>query len=137
MAARTAPARAPRTGLRVIPGRSRNPARISIRQLGWLVLAVAMFFTLIYSRIFLDSAAFELTSLEGQISEQESRFDELRLEVAQLESPERIYAEAQAMGMVLPEEGRTVYAPMPVAADEIGELAATGSTPMLATVGAR
>lgn len=137
MAARTAPARVPGTGLRVIPGRSRNPARLSIRQLAWLLLAVAMFFALIYSRIFLDSAAFELTKLEGLISEQESRFDELRLEVAQLESPQRIYAEAQAMGMVLPEEGRTVYAPMPVAADEIGELASAGSTPLLATMGAR
>ena len=137
MAARTAPARAPGAGLRVIPGRSQSPARLSIRQLAWFFLAVAMFFALIYSRIFLDSAAFELTSLEGLISEQESRFDELRLEVAQLESPQRIYAEAQAMGMVLPEEGRTVYAPMPATTDEIGELASTGSTPLLATVGAR
>jgi cell division protein FtsL len=136
MAARTAPARALGIGLRVIPGRSHNPARLSLRQLTLLTMAVAMFFALIYSRIFLDSAAFELTNLEGLISEQESRFDELRLEVAQLESPERIYAEAQAMGMVLPEEGRTVYAPMPVATDEIGELALAGSTPLLATLGA-
>ena len=137
MAARTAPARAPRSGLRVIPGRSSSPARLSIRQLGLLLLAVAMFFALIYSRIFLDSAAFDLTRLEGLISEQESRFDELRLEVAQLESPQRIYAEAQAMGMVLPEEGRTVYAPMPVVTDAIEQLASAGSTPLLATVGAR
>ncbi len=137
MAARTAPARAPGSGLRVIPGQRRNPAVIGVRQLGWLVLAVTMFFALIYSRIFLDSAAFDLTKLEGLISEQESQFDELRLEVAQLESPQRIYTEAQAMGMVLPEEGRTVYAPMPVAVDEIGELVSSGSTPLLATVGAR
>ncbi len=137
MAARTAPARSPWRGLRVIPGRSRNPARIGVRQAGWLLLAIIMFFTLIYSRIFLDRAAFQITKLEGSISEQESRFDELRLQVAQLESPQRIYAEAERMGMVLPEEGRTVFAPMPETADEIGELASTESTPLLASVGAR
>lgn len=137
MAARTAPARIPRSGLRVIPGRSRNPARISVRQLGWLAVAIAMFFALIYSRIVLDGAAFEIKNLEGLISEQEARFDELRLEVAQLESPERIFAEGERMGMVLPDEGRTVYAPMPPPADEINHLASSGSTPLIATVGAR
>lgn len=136
MAARTAPARIPRSGLRVIPGRSRNPARIGARQLGMLVLAIAMFFTLIYSRIFLDRAAFEIEHLEGLISEQETRFDELRLEVAQLESPQRIFAEAERMGMVLPDEGRTIYAAVPKPANEISQLASSGSTPLLATVGA-
>jgi cell division protein FtsL len=135
MAARTAPARFPASGLRVIPGRS--PARIGLRQLAWLLLAVAMFFSLIYSRIFLDRAAFQITTLEGQISEQQTRFDELRLEVAQLESPQRIYAEAVRMGMVLPEEGRTVYAPMPAATDDASGLEASDSTLLLATVGAR
>lgn len=135
MAARTAPVRLPGSRLRVIPGRSQ--ARIGLRQLAWLLLAVAMFFLLIYSRIFLDRAAFQISSLESQISEQEARFDELRLEVAQLESPQRIYAEAVRMGMVLPEEGRTVYAPMPVAFDETRQLDASDSTLLLATVGAR
>jgi hypothetical protein len=95
-----------------------------------------MFFALIYSRIFLDRAAFEIKNLEGLISEQEARFDELRLEVAQLESPQRIFAEAERMGMVLPGEGRTISAPMPVTEDQITELASSGSTPLLATVGA-
>lgn len=136
MAARTAPARIPRSGLRVVPGRSRNPARIGVRQVGWLLVAIAMFFALIYSRIFLDGAAFEIKNLEGLISEQEARFDELRLEVAQLESPQRIFAEAGRMGLVLPDEGRTVFAPMPEPADQIFELASSGSTPLLAIVGA-
>ena len=134
MAARTAPVRTPRSSLRIIPGR--NSTRIGFRQLGALALAIAMFFTLIYSRIVLDRAAFQITSLEGHISEQEIRFDELRLEVAQLESPERIFTEAERMGMVLPDEGRTVHAPMPVPPDAVGELAASDSGPLLATVGA-
>ena len=135
MATRTAPIPAGRSGLRVIPGR-RQASQIGLRQLAWLLLAVAMFFSLIYSRIFLDRAAFEITRLESQISEQEARFDELRLEVAQLESPRRIYAEAERMGMVLPDQGRTVYAPMPAPSDDLSEMASSGSTPLLATVGA-
>jgi len=138
MAARTAPARIPRSRLRVIPGRtkSRPVTRVGARQLVGLALAIAMFFALIYSRIALDRAAFQITTLDGQISEQESRFDELRLAVAQLESPQRIFAEAERMGMVLPAEGRTVFAPMPPQIDEIGELVASESGPLLATVGA-
>ena len=135
MATRTAPIPAGRSGLRVIPGRREAP-RIGLRQLAWLLLAVGMFFALIYSRIFLDRAAFEITRLEGQISEQEARFDELRLRVAQLESPRRIYSEAERMGMVLPDQGRTVYAPMPVPSDVLSELVSSDSTPLLATVGA-
>jgi cell division protein FtsL len=135
MATRTAPVPAGRSSLRVIPGR-RAGVEFGLRQLAWLLLAVLMFFTLIYSRIYLDRAAFEITRLEGQISEQEARFDELRLEVAQLESPRRIYAEAERMGLVLPDESRTVYAPMPALEDELGELASTDSSPLLASVGA-
>lgn len=135
MAARTAPAKARRSGLRVIPGR-RTETTIGLRQLAWLLIAVAMFFTLIYSRIYLDRAAFEITRLEGQISEQQARFDELRLAVARLESPERIYAEAEKMGMVLPDNGRTVYAPMPAAEHDPGDLVSGDPMPVLATVGA-
>lgn len=133
MATRTAPLRLPRSRLRVIPGR--EPSSLSVRQFGWLVLAVAMFFALIYSRIYLDRAAFQIATLESQISEQQTRYDQLRLEVAQLESPQRIYAEAEKMNMVLPAEARTVYAPMPDDVD--GQLAAPGSTVLLATVGAK
>ena len=135
MATRTALAPTQRSGLRVIPGR-RSETRIGLRQASMLLLAIAMFFALIYSRIYLDRAAFEITRLESQISVQEAQFDELRLAVAQLESPQRIYAEAERMGMVLPEEGRTVYAPMPEPADDVGELASGDTTPLLATVGA-
>ncbi|MBT8201685.1 MAG: hypothetical protein KJO87_00115, partial [Acidimicrobiia bacterium] len=71
MATRTAPLRLPRSRLRVIPGR--QPSSLSVRQFGWLVLAVAMFFALIYSRIYLDRAAFQIATLEGQIAEQQTR----------------------------------------------------------------
>lgn len=135
MATRTAPAPRIRPGLRVLPGRQ---ARSSIgwRQLAWLLLAVAMFFTLIYSRVFLDGAAFEIANLEKAVDVQEARFDELRLEVAQLEAPQRIFEEAQRMGMELPGEARTIYAPMPEMTEEIGELDVGETALLLATLGA-
>lgn len=135
MASRVAPAPTTRPGLRVITGPIR--ARLELRQLAWLLLAVALFFALIYSRVILDRAAFQLTSLETSIEQQEAQFDELRLQVAQLESPQRIYAEAERMGMILPPAGRTLFAPMPVATDEIGELAGVETPTLLATLGER
>ncbi len=133
MVSRLAPAPAIRPGLRVISGSVR--VRVQLRQLGWLLLAVALFFALIYSRVHLDRAAFQLTTLETSIEQQEAEFDELRLQVAQLESPERIYAEAETMGMILPPTGRTLFAPMPVPTDEIGDLAGADAPTVLATLG--
>lgn len=133
MASRVAPAPLKSPGLRVIT--SPVKVRLQARQFAWLLLAVALFFALIYSRVYLDRAAFQLTSLETSIELQEAEFDELRLLVAQLESPQRIYAEAQKMGMVLPPTGRTLFAPMPVATDEIGELAGVDAPTLLATLG--
>ena len=135
MATRTAPAPGLRPGLRVLPGKGIRP-QVGVRQLAWLVLAVLMFFTLIYSRVFLDGAAFEIAVLETAIEEQEARFDELRLEVAELESPQRIFQEAESMGMQLPAEARTVYAPMPELADGVDEIEAGETALLLATLGA-
>ena len=133
MASRVAPAPANRPGLRVITGPVR--VKLQVRQLIWLLLAVALFFALIYSRVAPDGAAFQLAALETSIEQQEAEFDELRLQVAQLESPQRIYAEAEQMGMILPPTGRTLFAPMPVPADEIGELAGVDTPTLLATLG--
>ena len=135
MASRLAPAPTRRPGLRVIT--SPVTVKLQARQFVWLLLAVALFFALIYSRVALDKAAFQLTSLETEIEQQDAEFDELRLQVAQLESPQRIYAEAERMGLILPPTGRTLFAPMPVVADEIGELAGVDTPTLLATLGDR
>lgn len=135
MATRTANVPRLLPGLRALPARRSRP-QIGVRQIAWLLLAVLMFFTLIYSRVFLDGAAFEIATLERAVEMQEARFDELRLEVAQLESPQRIFQEAQGMGMELPDEARTVYAPLPHVAEGIDEIEAGGSALLLATLGA-
>lgn len=136
MATRTAPAPRLQKGLRVLPGKSARSA-IGWRQLAWLGLAILMFFTLIYSRVFLDGAAFEIANLEKAVEVQEARFDELRLQVAQLESPQRIFQEAEKMGMQLPAQTRTVYAPMPLEANGVDEFEAGESALLLATLGAK
>ncbi len=41
------------------------------------------------------------------------------------------------MGMILPPTGRTLFAPMPVPTDQIGELAGIETPTLLATLGER
>ena len=88
--------------------------RLRIPHLGmWVVytlVAVIAFFGLIYSRTALDSSAFELQQIEQQISAEQERYQQLRLEVARLSSPERIIPAAEEMGLVLPTDVTPVAA---------------------------
>ena len=111
----TAPARSvPFTGsagLRVVVGGS---ARRAHRAGVWVLLAVvtlAAFFLLIYSRIALDRSAFVLQEVQRETTAQEARYWELRLEAAELQSPERIVARAQEMGFVYPTAVETIEVP--------------------------
>ncbi|HSG79489.1 MAG TPA: hypothetical protein VLD62_07920, partial [Acidimicrobiia bacterium] len=75
------------------------------------VVVVGAFFVLIWSRIALDRSAFELVRLDSEISTEESLYWELRLEVTELQSPERIRLLADEMGMVYPAHVETVEVP--------------------------
>lgn len=104
------PLRAP--DLRVVDAPAVAPARPPIG--AWLVLAVVVvgaFFILISSRIALDRTAFELDRLDREIAAEESRYWELRLEVTELQSPERIRELADEMGMVYPARVETIDVP--------------------------
>jgi cell division protein FtsL len=108
----TAPARAlplPRPpGLQVLSGAAVRPAP---RMGAWLALTVvvlAAFFLLIYSRITLDRSAFVMEEIGRQTVVEETRYWELRVESARLQSPERIVARAQELGMVYPDQVETV-----------------------------
>jgi cell division protein FtsL len=73
----------------------------------WIVFTltvVVAFFGMIYSRISLDRTAFELDELEGRIAEEEARFLELEVEVAQLVDPARIDRAAAELGLQYPAE---------------------------------
>jgi len=107
--ARLAPAPQKRPHIRVVPGRGIQPLRMA----PWLlftVLVVFIFFALIYSRTTLSDSAFRLTEVDAQIAQEEASFQQLRLEVARLQSPQRIVPLAEQIGLVLPYQVRTVEA---------------------------
>ncbi len=107
MTARPAPRPGPRPRIRVITGRGRARPRIA----PWLLftlLAIVAFFALIYSRVALNDAAFRLDEVERRILQEEAEYQQLRLEVARLQSPERIVPLAEQLGLVLPAEVRTL-----------------------------
>jgi len=99
-----------RPPLRVVIGpQTRRSPRLS----GWLLLTVTVltaFLLLIYSRIALDRSAFVLAEIAQQMELEEARYWDLRLEGAHLRSPDRITRMARNMGMVYPDEVRTVAA---------------------------
>lgn len=70
------------------------------------LLALAAVHTLVVQ------AQFRLDGLEEQLAERRDRVEELRLEVAERESPEAIVAAAEALGMVRPAE-RVYLVPVP------------------------
>lgn len=104
--------------LRVLVG---TPVRPGARVGPWLLLTVvvlAAFFLLIYSRIALDRSAFVIEEINRQTAVEETRYWELRLESARLQSPERIVAAAQELGMVYPDRVETL---------EVGGLGTSGT----------
>lgn len=69
----------------------------------WLVFtlaAVTAFFVVIAARISLDRTAFELQELEREITTEQARQLELRLEIARLSEPQRIRRRAVELGMI-------------------------------------
>jgi cell division protein FtsL len=68
-----------------------------------VVFVVASLFGLVSSHVVLTQGQFRLEQLERKAADEQARFERLRLQVAQLESPERIVAAAQErLGMVPP-----------------------------------
>jgi hypothetical protein len=104
--------------LEVVAGGTRLP-RPKISH--WIVFAVAVivaFFGLIYSRISLDSSAFEIQELEAQIAVQEGLHWRLRMELAEIQDPARLEQHIANLGMVFPEERLALSVPV-VGADEL------------------
>jgi cell division protein FtsL len=79
----------------------------------FFVLVLIAFFGLIYSRLSLDGSAFELDELQEQITIEQERQSLLQLEVARLQDPDRVAADAARLGLVYPQT-RTDLAVSPV-----------------------
>lgn len=109
MTARPVPVTRRRQGLRIIPGRGRPRPKIGTWVL-FSVLSVLLFFILIASRVALDRPALELHDLQAKIEQEQTKYQRLRLEVAKLQSPERIVPLAEAMGLGYPSDVRVVVA---------------------------
>jgi cell division protein FtsL len=83
---------------------SRRGRQRRARRFGFVlstVLVVALF-GVVGAHVGLAQQQFRLDALERDAANEETRYEKLRLEVAQLESPDRIVAAAQALGMVPP-----------------------------------
>jgi cell division protein FtsL len=96
-----------RPPLRVVNPTERNPAarRRRMRVLAVLMVGVLVsgIFGLVGMNVVIAQEQFRLDRLETRATEQQATYDQLRLEVAELESPQRIVAEAQQrLGMVQP-----------------------------------
>lgn len=116
---RTAPAGPPgaseRPQLRVLRGegvkqqqerraQERDQRRL-VRQvaLAATALAALLVFGVVVFHVVLTQNQFRLDRLEEQATERQAEYDRLRLQVAQLESPDRVVADAQQrLGMVTP-----------------------------------
>ena len=113
------PARAPH--LRVVPRdyRSLEARQRRARRLGTLavVLVGVMVFGLVVAHVALGQGQLRLDRLTARAAADEARNERLQLEVAQLESPERIVAAAQErLGMVPPPGVTYLSAEGPVSA---------------------
>lgn len=89
-------------------GEAREAARRRLARragLAVLVAGAAVVFAIAAAHVLLMQGQFELQELESRSAESQAEFDRLRLEVAQLESPDRIVATAQdRLGMIAPEK---------------------------------
>jgi cell division protein FtsL len=116
---RSAPARPPRP--RPAPPVKRPPARPELRDvreedrheadrartIRQLVVTVTLIgalclFGVVVFHVLLTQNQFRLDKLQEQSLERQAEYDRLRLQVAELESPDRIIAAAQTLGMVTP-----------------------------------
>jgi cell division protein FtsL len=67
-------------------------------------LAFVIAFAVVACQVLLVQGQQRLDAVDDRIAEESERYDELRLQVAELESPERIVAAATELGMVPPPE---------------------------------
>ena len=83
----------------VVDRRRRTRLRITVA----VFVAVAGLFGLVASHVVLTQGQFRLQQLETKAAAEQARYERLRLQVAELESPQRIVAAAQErLGMVPP-----------------------------------
>lgn len=72
-----------------------------IRLVGMIGVVIAVLFGVVAFHVMLSQGQFQLNALEKKADEQQTQYERLRAEVAQLESPQRITSEAiNRLGLV-------------------------------------
>jgi cell division protein FtsL len=112
-----------RPALRVVPATRRRRWGIVATIACAAVFAIMLGLTTFQARIAADQL--QLDQLEGQVTDAQSHYEQLRLEVARLESPTRIVSAAKQLGMVQPPQ--PIYL-SPDAADVATAIKATGDS---------
>ena len=80
-----------------------RPLRARLLLVGAAVGAVVIAFSLVYLHVVMAQRQFRLDSLSAQVAKQQASYSQLRLQVAQLESPQQIIATAEGkLGMRQP-----------------------------------
>ncbi|MDQ6782450.1 MAG: hypothetical protein M3063_03170 [Actinomycetota bacterium] len=80
-----------------------GPLRARLLLVGSAVLSVVVAFALVYLHVVMAQRQFRLDSLATQVAKQQITYSQLRLHVAQLESPQQIIATAEGrLGMRQP-----------------------------------
>jgi cell division protein FtsL len=86
-----------------------------VASLGLIVLLFAALFAVAVSHALLIEGQAQLDRLDAEAAEQQARYERLRVDVAELESPERILADARALGMVPADDVQWLTPEKPVA----------------------
>jgi cell division protein FtsL len=107
---------------RVIAAKRRRALRALVLGVGAVMMGAL--FALAAFHAMLASGQAELDKIEDRVSDAQARYEQLRLDVAELESPSRIVREAQErLGMVPPPDV-TYLTPSEAVAAEVGQAAA-------------
>ena len=114
---------APKPQLAAVPAPIRRPhfaLFVSVVALGLLAI--------VGTYAFLAQQQFEVDRLQKQRTAEQKKYEQLRLEVAELSAPERIVNSAQQLGMVTPAQVTyiQVTASLPAASDPTAEVLSDG-----------
>lgn len=91
--------------LRVVRPAERRRARLSpVTGVVLTALLFLLLFAVAVAQTLLVQGQVRLDELDSELAGQQARYQELRIDVATLESPERIVSAAQAQGMVAPDD---------------------------------
>lgn len=124
--------------LRVIPGGLSGAPAIRVRRnkrkqaqarpgplfaaTAFLLIAGAIF-GLVFLNIAAAQKSFELAEIRSEAGQLETRYHQLRLEVARAEAPARVEKAAKELGLVVPDEQRYLLGPAEAGDQAAGDLA--------------